>query len=697
MSFSDPFVRRPVATMLLTASLALLGVAAYSRLPVASLPNIDRPTIAVRAALPGASADTVNSSLTTPLERQLGLISGLKEMHATSLYGHSLITLEFGLNKDIDAAAGAVQAAINAASSNLPKNMPGPPTYVKANPNGFPIIALALTSDVVDTPEVYKYADTVLAGKLSQIEGVATVFISGAARPGVRIQVNPRALADMHLSMAAVKSAVLLTSADLPKGEISDGQHTVTVGANDQLLNAADYRGVIVAWKNGAPVKLEDVAEIFDSTINDDTAGWFDSEPAVVLYVLKNTDANVVETVDAIVKSLPPLERWLPAGIKVHVMYDRTLLIRAAVADVQFTIGVAILLVVLVMLLFLHRFWLTVIPSLTIPVSLAATMGVIYLLGFSLDNISLLAVTIAVGFVIDDSVIIIENIARLVRAGATPLDAALQGTRQMGFTVISIAVALMAALIPVLFMPDIVGRLFREFGLTLVAAIAVSTVVSLTFTPMMCGLLLKRGELQAEGRFGVFCERALQGCGRFYAGSLDRALRHRWLMNLCRGADDGLDRPLLRHAERVPADARHRCIGGPDPQQVEHLIRGKGESPARDRGRDPRRPSDRSCGFLYRAGSHECRDDAGESQAPGGSPGIGGAGDRPAAREAREFAGREGCVRARPGHPRRCETIRFALPVHVDGARSGRSRAMVDRYEGSYRRAAASDGRSVEL
>jgi multidrug efflux pump len=529
VSFSELFIRRPVATVLLTASLALLGIVAYCRLPVASLPNMDRPTIAVHAGLPGGSADTVSSSLTTPLERQLGLISGLREMHANSIYGHSLITLEFDLNKDIDAAAGAVQAAINDASPDLPKNMPGPPVYIKANPGGFPIIALALTSDVIDSPEVYKYADTVLAGKLSQIEGVATVSISGPSRPGVRIEVNPRALADMHLSTASVKRAVYLASENLPKGQISDGSHDVTLAANDQLMNAADYRGVLVSWRDGALIRLSDVAQVFDSTINDETAGWFDDQPAVVLSVLKNADANVVQTVDAVIANLPQLERWIPAGINVHVLYDRTLLIRAAVVDVQFTIGVAILLVVLVMFLFLHRFWVTVIPSLTIPVALTTTMGVIYLLGFSLDNISLLAVTIAVGFVIDDSVIIIENITRLVHTGETPLAAALKGTRQMGFTVISIAVALVAALIPILFMPDIVGRLFREFGLTLVAAIVVSALVSLTFTPMMCGQMLKRAGLQAEGRFGVFCDKILGRCTRLYARTLDWTLRYWWL------------------------------------------------------------------------------------------------------------------------------------------------------------------------
>jgi multidrug efflux pump len=529
LSFSEPFIRRPVATALLTLSVALLGVVAYFNLPIASLPNIERPTIRVLAALPGGSADTVSSSLTTPLERQLGLISGLKEMHASSIYGRCVITLEFGLDIDIDAAATAVQGAINAAGTDLPKDMPGPPIYVKANPNGFPIIALALTSDVIDAPDLYQYADTVLAGKLSQIEGVAKVNVSGAARPGVRIQVNPRALADMHLSAAAVKSAVMLASASRPKGEISDGPRAVTLSANDQLLKAADYRDVIVAWKNGAAVKLPDVADIFDSTINDDIAGWFDSDSAVVLYVLKNADANVVQTVDATIRMLPQLERWIPAGIKVHVLYNRTMLIRAAVADVQFTIAVATLLVVLVVLLFLRRFWLTIIPAITIPVSLAATMSVIYLLGFSLDNVSLLAMTIAVGFVIDDSVIIIENISRLVRAGESPIDAALKGTRQMGFTVISIAVALIAALIPILFMPDIVGRLFREFGLTLVAAIVASAIISLTLTPMMCGQLLQRDGTRPDGRLGAFCERALDRCIAIYARSLDWALRHGWL------------------------------------------------------------------------------------------------------------------------------------------------------------------------
>ena len=532
MSFSDQFIRRPVATALFTLSIALLGVVAFLHLPIASLPNIERPTIHVMALLPGGSAETVESSLTMPLERQLGLISGLTEMHGSSIYGVSSIVLEFSLNKDIDAAATEVQAAIDTASTNLPKGMPGPPIYVKANPNGFPIVAIALTSDVVAAPDVYQYADTVLAGKLSQIEGVAQVRISGAARPGVRIQVNPRAIADMHMSTAAVKGALLLASSDSPKGQIADGPHSVTLAANDQLMNADDYKNVVVAWKDGAPIKLRDVAEVFDSTINDDAAGWFDSDSAVVLYVLKSADANVVDTVDATIKLLPQFERWMPAGIKMHVLYNRTLLIRAAIADVQFTIGVSIVLVVLVLLMFLRRFWITVIPALTIPVSIAGTLAVIYALGFSLDNISLLAVTIAVGFVIDDSVIIVENIARRVEAGEAPLEAAVKGTRQMGFTVISIAVALVAALIPILFMPDVVGRLFREFGLTLVAAIGTSAVVALTLTPMMCGQLLTSLDPQETGRFSAIGQRIgriISGCVDLYARSLNWTLRRRWL------------------------------------------------------------------------------------------------------------------------------------------------------------------------
>jgi hydrophobe/amphiphile efflux-1 (HAE1) family protein len=533
VNFSEIFIRRPVATILLTIGTLLLGLIAYYRLPIASLPNLERPTIAVRSYLPGGSPDTIASSLTAPLEAQLGLISGLKEMTSTSIYSHSTVILEFGLNKNIDAAAGEVQAAINAAGPMLPKNLQGPPIYIKANPSGFPIFALALTSDAYDIPEIYRYADTVLAGKIAEIEGVAAVFLSGARRPAIRIQVHPRALADMHIASAAVKNALEEASISMPKGQISDGPHQLTLVANDQLFTAADYRDIVVKWKDGAPVKLGDVATIFDSTVNDEQAGWFDDESAVVLSVVKTADANVVETVDQIKKLIPSLQRWVPPAIQMHVLYDRTLLIRASIADVQFTIAIAIALVVLVIALFLRRFSATLIPVITIPVSFALTLGVMYLLGFSLDNISLMAVTIAIGFIIDDAIIMIENIIRLIRAGESPLDAAINGTRQMGFTIVSITIALIAALIPVLFMPDIVGRLFREFGLTLVAAITASALISLTLTPMLCSQLLKRNAVASEGRIGRWAENGINRCIAWYATSLDWTLRHRGLGLAC--------------------------------------------------------------------------------------------------------------------------------------------------------------------
>ena len=436
--------------------------------------------------------------------------------------------MEFGLNKDIDEASGAVQAAINAAGPALPTTLPQPPLYFKANANGFPIAALALTSDVYDIPDLYDFANTVIAPKLSQIDGVARVFISGAGTPAVRIQVNPRALADMNLSIESVRQVVETSTADLPKGALSDGSHSIPILSNDQLYKASEFENLVLERGGGAPIKLRDIANVIDTTKNENRAAWFDGKPAVVLYVLKQPDANVVRTVDEILNVIPQLKHWIPPSVNVHVIYNRTLLIRAAVADVQFTVATAIVLVVMVLAFFLRRFWTTFIPSITIPVAAASTLVAMYFLGFSLNNISLMALTVAVGFVIDDAVIIIENITRLSQAGAMPIEAALKGTRQMGFTVIAITAALIAALIPILFMPDIVGRLFREFGLTLVAAIVASALVSLTLTPMLCSQLLSsRG--RGDGRLGRACERAIARPAAFYATSLNWTLRHHWL------------------------------------------------------------------------------------------------------------------------------------------------------------------------
>jgi hydrophobe/amphiphile efflux-1 (HAE1) family protein len=529
MNISAPFVRRPVATVLLTVAIGLLGIIAYRLLPIASLPLLERPTISVDSFLPGASADTIAPALTSPLERQLGLISGLVETTSSSIGNASRITLEFGLDMDIDAAGGAVQAAINAAGPLLPPTLPQPPKFFKANPNGFPIAALALTSDAYDIPDLYTFADTIIAQKLSQIEGVARVFISGAGHPAVRVQVNPQAVADMKLSLETVRFFIKNATADLPKGSLSDGYHSIPIVANDQLYKASDFQNVVLEQANRPPIHLSEIANISDTTANENRAGWFNGKPAIVLYVLKKSDANVVDTVDDILRTIPQLRHWIPASVDIHVVYNRTLLIRAGIADVQFTIAVAIVLVVMVLALFLRRFWTTFIPSVTIPVAIAVTLVAMYFLNFSLDNISLMALTVAVGFVIDDAVIIIENITRLIDAGETPVAAALNGTRQMGFTVVSVTIALVAALIPILFMPDIVGRLFREFGLTLVAAIMASALVSLTLTPMLCSRLLSAGSARQSGRAAQAFAKTIARCTGFYATSLAWTLRHNHL------------------------------------------------------------------------------------------------------------------------------------------------------------------------
>jgi len=521
------FILRPVATSLLMVGVLLLGIVAYARLPIASLPAVERPTIGVYAPFPGASPTTVATALAQPLETTIGLIPGVIEMSSFSGIGGTQIVTQFDLSVDLDTAAGAVQAAINAAGSNLPKG-PWPPSYWKANPAGAPVVAIALTSDVVPAGEVYDDADSVLSTKLSQLPGVARVVVSGGEKSAVRIQVSPGRLAGMNVSLEAARIAIVAASQNLPKGAISVDSRRYTIEANDQLLKAVDYRDVILAWRNGAPVRLGDVATITDSVINNKLAGWYGTERGVVLYVFKQPDANVVETVDAVKAMLPELEHWLPPAVKLHIVYDRTSLIRAAVADVELTLAIASILVIVVIALFLKRFWATMIPSVTIPVSLAATLFVMSLCGYNLDNLSLMALTIAAGFVVDDAIIMIENIIRRMSDGETALEAAIAGVRQMAFTVISITAALVAALIPILFMPDIVGRYFREFGVTLVVAIVSSAAVSLTLTPMLCGHLLGRNNADtADAAEHQPKTRSWFGAG--YISSLDWTLRHRFV------------------------------------------------------------------------------------------------------------------------------------------------------------------------
>ncbi len=494
MNLSRPFILRPVATTLLSIGTLLLGLVAFALLPIASLPAVERPTIGVWASLPGASADTVARGVAQPLEAQLGVIPGIVEMSSFSAAGGTEITLQFRLGVDIDAAASAVQAAISAAGPNLPKDLPRPPGYWKANSGGFSIMALALTSETTPASEIYDYADRVVAQQLSRIPGVARVFISGSERAAVRIQASPARLAGMGLTLEDIRQAVRSGSINLAKGSVAlDGrEHSIAV--NDQLFETTDYRDLTVAWRNDAPVRLGDVARIEDSVTNDRLAGWFGLDRAVVIYVYKQPDANVVETVDAVKALMPELTRWIPPAVKLTPVYDRTLLIRGSIAEVEMTIAVAVGLVVLVMALFLRRLWATIIPCLTIPVALAATMVAVHAAGFSLNNLSLMAVTIAVGFVVDDAVIVVEAIMRRIEGGDTAEQAAVNGGGAIGFTILAITAALVAALIPVLLMPDLVGRYFREFGLTLVAAIVASAAVSLTLTPMLAARFLGAGK-----------------------------------------------------------------------------------------------------------------------------------------------------------------------------------------------------------
>ena len=575
MNFSAPFVRRPIATTLLSVALALLGVIAYLRLPIASLPLLERPIITVFASLPGASSETIASSVSAPLEHQLGLIAGIKEMRARSISGGCTISLEFGLEKDLDEAAGAVQAAINAAAPWLPKNMPQPPTYAKANANGFPVMALALTSDAYDIPAIFEYADTVVAQRISQIEGVAAVFIGGGGRPAVRIEANPRAVADMGLSLEKIRAAVSAATADKPKGEITDGAHAISLAANDQLYQASEYRDVVVGMKNGAPIKLRDVANVNDSVINLHRAAWFNGERALVISIVKTPDANVVKTVDDILAVMPQLERWIPPAIKVHVVYDRTLLIRAAINDVQFTMMVALILVVLVIAFFLRRLWATVIPIASIPLSIAATLVAMYFLDFSIDNISLMALTIAIGFVIDDAVIIIENITRLIQEGETPIDAALKGTRQMGFTVAldHYGADCRSRAGPVHAghrRPSVSrirrdpGRSHRCFGHRVIDGDADD--VRPASRPARASTAGPHQRiLRASDRSG----------GRRVRGQLGLAVALPMGHPARRSrADGGDDRIVLKSAQRVFADPGHRHSAGQDRDPLQHIIRG---------------------------------------------------------------------------------------------------------------------------
>ncbi len=530
---SAPFILRPIATALLTLALILLGVIGYLALPVSALPAVDFPTIQVTTAYPGASPQVIETSVTAPLEHYLGQIAGLTRMNSTSAAGTSQITLQFDLARPIAVAAQDVQAQINAASGWMPVGLlPGPPTYRLVNPADAPVLILALTSDILPLHEVSDYAQTEVIQKLSQVPGVGAVTVEGDQTRAVRLSVDPARIAGLGLSLEDVRRAVAASTLNLPKGSLDGPRQAFQVGANDQLLEAQAFRDVVIAYRNGAPVHLHDIGSARDGVENTDLAAWFDGKPAILLDVQRQPGANTLEVVDAIHALLPTLRAALPPALKVAIVTDRTVSIRAAIADVQFTLVLTVALVVLVVFLFLRKLWATVIPSVALPVSLVATFGAMALLGYSLDNLSLMALTIASGFVVDDAIVMIENIVRHIEAGEAPLPAALKGARQIGFTVVSLTVSLVAVFIPLLLMGGLVGRLFREFAVTLSLAVVISGVVSLTLTPMMCARLLTpeppdQSPDHRPTRFDRWSEAGFEALTRLYLRGVDGVLAHR--------------------------------------------------------------------------------------------------------------------------------------------------------------------------
>jgi len=526
MSMSTPFIHRPVATTLLTLAIFMAGALAYFFLPVSPLPQVEFPTISVGAALPGASPETMASAVATPLERQFGRIAGVTEMTSTSFMGNTSVTLQFDLGRNIDAAARDVQAAINAARGQLPTNLPSNPTYRKVNPSDAPILILAITSETYGRGPMYDAASSILQQKLSQVQGVGQVTVGGSALPAVRVDVNPILLNSFGLGMEDVRAVLASANANTPKGALANGNHTITLAATDQLRKAAEYQSLIVTYRKGSPVLLSNVATVEDSIEDIRTGGLDNGNPAVMLIIFRQPGANIIATCDRVLNMMDQLQAEIPAGMHLRKAMDRTTTIRASVRDVEITMIVSLVLVILVVFMFLRNVRATFIPSVVVPVSLVGTFGVMYLCHYSIDNLSLMALTISTGFVVDDAIVVIENITRHLEEGMTPMQAALRGAREIGFTVLSISVSLVAVFIPILMMGGIVGRIFREFAVVLTVAVTVSLLVSLTTTPMMCARLLKAKDQEKHSRFYMFTERIFERILAAYEWTLSRVLRH---------------------------------------------------------------------------------------------------------------------------------------------------------------------------
>ncbi|RMD00806.1 multidrug efflux RND transporter permease subunit [Aquitalea palustris] len=538
---SEPFIRRPIATTLLTLAILLAGFLAFKLLPVSPLPQVDFPTISVSAKLPGASPETMAATVATPLERALGRIAGVTEITSSSSLASSRITLQFDLNRDINGAARDVQAAINAARSLLPTGMPSNPTYRKVNPADAPIMIIGLTSDSLTRGQMYDAADSILGQKLAQVEGIGDVNIGGGAQPAVRVEMNPLQLNHYGIGMETVRAAITSTNANRPKGYLEDEQRHWQVQANDQAGKASDYLPLVVSYQNGAAVRVSDVAEVKDSVLDVRNAGLLGKQPAVMIILFRQPGANIIETVERVNALLPQLQASIPAAIKMQVVMDRTSTIRASLTEVERSLVISIALVILVVFLFLRNGRATAIPAITVPVSLVGTFAVMYLSGFSLNNLSLMALTIATGFVVDDTIVVLENISRHIENGMKPLQAALQGAREVGFTVLSMSISLIAVFIPILMMGGIIGRLFREFAVTLSVAIMVSLLVSLTTTPMLCARWLKPHAERPPGRLFRWSENVFERMLAGYRRSLGWALRHGPLMMLILGATIALN------------------------------------------------------------------------------------------------------------------------------------------------------------
>jgi hydrophobe/amphiphile efflux-1 (HAE1) family protein len=540
VNISAPFIQRPVATALLMVGLLLCGLGAYRLLPVAALPNVDYPTIQISSQLPGADPQTMASSIATPLEQQMSQIPGLVQLTSSSALGFVTMTAQFDLSRSVDSAAVDVLAAINAASPFLPTNLPYPPTIRKVNPADTPVIILALSSDTLPQTTVDAYAENILLPKISQITGVGQVGIGGQQKPAIRVQVNPQALASRGLSMEDVRNVLSGANVDLPKGTLNSPRQLYTLNTNDQLLKPEAYNDLIIAYRNGAPVRIRDVGQAIEAAENNLLAGWHDKDRAVILTIFRVPGANVIETVDSVKKMLPQLEASIPPAIKVSIASDRTDTIRASVKDVQFTLILTVVLVVMVIFIFLRNFWTTVIPAITVPLSLIGTFALLYEFGYSLDNLSLMALTIAVGFVVDDAVVVIENIVRHLEMGEKPMEAALKGSAEIGFTIVSITLSLIAVFIPLFFMSGYVGKMFREFAAAVSISLVLSLIISLTLTPMMCARLLSDDSHKKHGRLYEWSERGFDLLLHAYESTLKIALRLRFLTLMVMFATIGL-------------------------------------------------------------------------------------------------------------------------------------------------------------